>query len=198
MNEFKKVQVKDQPRDQVGKFKKRSFKKFFIKLAIILGILGYGAFWVNEFFNNHYLVFQSPVQTPVLVLNRDKITVTQYVPEQLAQFIEHKPRYKDPVDQYIWEVFGKDGDLAVQIFRAENGTGQCDRYGINTNGTIDVGRTQINSIHFKRIPLAAAVDCYKNVDFAHTIYTEQKGFGAWVAYNNGNYKKVNLDNYLIK
>lgn len=192
------MDIKPQPRDIKGKFKKTSLKKVAVKIGLVLIVGFYATFWINQFFDSHKLVFQSPVQTPVIILNRETTTITQLVPEALAQFIENKPRFKDPVDQYIYELFGKDGDQAVQVFRAENGTGQCDRYGVNANGTIDVGRTQINSIHFKKIPLSAAVDCYKNADFAFQIYTEQHGFGAWVAFNNGNWKKINLDNYLTK
>ena len=60
------------------------------------------------------------------------------------------------------------------IQHLENGTEQCDRFHVNTNGTIDVGLMQINSVHLKNgVSLSDLVDCHKNVDIAYALYKKQ-------------------------
>ena len=52
----------------------------------------------------------------------------------------------------------------------------------NTNGTVDVGRYQINSVHFKRAT-ELGIDVYTedgNTEFALLLYREQ-GTGPWYA-----------------
>lgn len=176
------------------KIREHKFRTAVILASIIL-LLGFWILYaINQFFATHLLKFQSPVQSPIMIEKRTPPQQTSFIPQAKAQ--ELPPRYKDKWDEYIYEQFGKDGDLAVKVFRAENGTGQCDRTNINTNKTIDVGRTMINTVHFKRFPLSDLVDCKKNIDAAHQIYVEQNGFGAWVAYNSGSYKTIKLTNYL--
>ena len=78
--------------------------------------------------------------------------------------------------------------IALAVSKAENGTRQPDRFNINTNGTIDIGIFQINSVHFKRegCSLAEIVDAYKNVDCAYQIWQEQ-GWNPWVAFTTNKY-----------
>lgn len=79
--------------------------------------------------------------------------------------------------------------MALAVSRAENGTRQCDRFGINTNKTIDVGVFQINTVHLKKgYTLQDLADCKKNIDIAYDIFKAQ-GWTPWVAHNNGSYKK---------
>jgi hypothetical protein len=96
--------------------------------------------------------------------------------------------------EYICEKWGmtKCG-VAVAVAQSENFWNKtksfvADRYQINTNGTIDVGIFQVNSVHFTKpgCSLAELVDPYKNIDCAYTIYSEQ-GWVPWVAYNNRNF-----------
>ncbi len=76
---------------------------------------------------------------------------------------------------------------------AENGSRKCDRFGINTNKTIDVGVFQINSIHLKKgYTLQDLADCKKNIDIAYDIWKAQK-WTPWVAYNNGNWKNYKYE-----
>lgn len=104
------------------------------------------------------------------------------------------------VEGQIVRVFGgyrRNGDivkLALAVSQGENGTRQCDRVSkANSNGSYDIGVWQINTIHTHRISVEDLKDCLKNIQFAHKLFTEQKGFGAWVVYNRGLYKK-----YLIE
>lgn len=92
-------------------------------------------------------------------------------------------------EEYICYKFGKDCRLALAVSQAENGTRQCDRFGVNTNKTIDVGIFQLNTVHLKKgWKLADLTDCKKNIDYAYEIYQAQ-GWNPWVAYANQSYKK---------
>lgn len=92
-------------------------------------------------------------------------------------------------EDYICYKFGPDCKMALAVSQGENGTRQCDRFGVNTNKTIDVGVFQINSVHLKKgYTLTDLSDCHKNVDIAFEIYSAQ-GWSPWVAYTNGSYKK---------
>lgn len=92
-------------------------------------------------------------------------------------------------EEYICYKFGKDCKIALAVSQAENGTRQCDRIGVNTNRTVDVGIFQINSVHFKKgYTLNDFTDCKKNVDIAYEIFQIQ-GWNPWVAYTNSSYKK---------
>lgn len=106
-----------------------------------------------------------------------------------------------PDQQYLCDVFSKTSQkacvTALAIQRHENGTGVCDRYGINTNGTLDWGFMQINTLHLKRadVKLVDLLDCHANIDFAYKLFVEhggnrslKEGFSPWVTYQNGSYK----------
>lgn len=166
-----------------------------VVVALVLLVAGtFALYQINKFFEVNTLKFQSPVQKPIWIEKRPEVV---HKPSAIyeAMAATRKPEYKDPIDQYICTKFGTACDIAVRVARAENGTGQCDRVNQNKNGSIDIGRFQINSLHLKRFPLAKVVECKGNVDVAFQIYTEQGGFQAWVAYTNGSYLKVDLNKY---
>lgn len=110
--------------------------------------------------------------------------------QALHPLIKHaEAKAPDTTEGYICYVFGKDCPMALAISQAENGTRQCDRFGINTNNTIDVGIFQINSVHItKDWTLKDLTDCHKNIDYAKQIF-DQSGWIAWSTYNNGSYKQ---------
>lgn len=90
------------------------------------------------------------------------------------------------VEEMILERWGKDTPQAIAVFKAESGL-RCDAYNVNTNGTVDVGVAQLNSIHYNDdFTIADAVDCEKNLDKAYEMWKAQ-GWTPWVAYLNGNY-----------
>lgn len=90
-------------------------------------------------------------------------------------------------EDYICYRFGPDCKMALAVSQAENGTRQCDRFGVNTNKTIDVGVFQLNSVHLKKgYTLADFMDCKKNTDIAFEIFQAQ-GWNPWVAWQNKNY-----------
>lgn len=162
----------------------------------IVGAGSYGAYKVDQFFDRHTLNFQSPVRTPVIIENRLEARETSIIKEVVAAII--KPRYPNAIDEYIYEKFGQGevGDKAVRIARAENGRQDCDLIIIEPNETVSVGVFMINSAHFTKFAPKDLVDCYKNVDAAFRLYTEQGNFSAWSTYKSGAYEKVDLPKYL--
>jgi hypothetical protein len=149
-----------------------------VKLAlvgIVLLIAGIGFYKVNQFFDKHTFVWESPitVQTPVYLIDRaqaEEIIIKQIQSDSLPL---------NANERYLCQVFGQECKNALMIQHLENGTEQCDRFHINSNGTIDVGFMQINSIHLKKgYTLTDLADCHKNIEIAYQIYKDS-GWGAW-------------------
>jgi len=92
--------------------------------------------------------------------------------------------------QYACNKFGSECRVALAVQRAENPRGDCEIYHYNTDGTLDWGYFQINTVHLKRpgVNLHALLDCRANIDFAYQLYTE-RGFQPWTTYRNGAYRQ---------
>ena len=87
--------------------------------------------------------------------------------------------------------------MALAIQRAENPQGKCEIYHYNTDGTLDWGYFQINTVHLKRpgLNLRDLLDCRANIDFAFELYREHGGFTPWSTYKSGAYLRY-LKSYL--
>jgi hypothetical protein len=93
--------------------------------------------------------------------------------------------------QYVCEKFGPACRVALAIQRAENSMGACEIYHYNTSdGTLDWGYFQINSVHLRRpgLNLRDLLDCKANIDYAYRLFLE-KGFAPWTTYTSGAYRK---------
>jgi hypothetical protein len=92
--------------------------------------------------------------------------------------------------QYACNKFGPDCRVALAIQRAENNKGACEIYHYNSDGTLDWGYFQINTVHLTRagLNLRDLLDCRANIDFAYQLYRE-RGFQPWSTYNSGAYRK---------
>jgi hypothetical protein len=92
--------------------------------------------------------------------------------------------------QYACNKFGSSCRVALAVQRAENPRGDCEIYHYNTDGTLDWGYFQINTVHLKRpgVNLHALLDCRANIDFAYQLYTD-RGFQPWTTYRNGAYQQ---------
>ncbi len=79
---------------------------------------------------------------------------------------------------YACRKFGADCRVALAIQRAENPRGDCEIYHYNSDGTLDWGYFQINTVHLRRpgLNLRDLLDCKANIDFAFQLYEEQRGF----------------------
>jgi len=93
--------------------------------------------------------------------------------------------------QYACQKFGSACRVALAIQRAENPQGKCEIYHYNTDGTLDWGYFQINTVHLQRrdVVLRDLLDCRRNIDFAYSLYVEHHGFTPWSTYNSGAYRK---------
>lgn len=191
LDAIKKQMAQTQPNQIKEPVKTKGRVRRYITLLLLLGIVAtafYAIYKINQFFESNKLVFQNPVSlgiyATIYIAKREKpATVT------LVQEIKANSPLNE-IQQYICDKFGNDCKLALAVQKAENGTMQCDRFNINKNGTVDFGVFQINTVHLKKgYKISDLIDCKKNVDIAYEIYSQQKGFQAWVAYTNGNYKK---------
>jgi hypothetical protein len=92
--------------------------------------------------------------------------------------------------QYACNKFGSACRVALAIQRAENPRGDCEIYHYNSDGTLDWGYFQINTVHLKRagVNLRGLLDCRANIDFAYQLYTE-RGFEPWTTFRSGEYRR---------
>jgi hypothetical protein len=74
--------------------------------------------------------------------------------------------------QYACNKFGSACRIALAK-RAENPRGGCEAYHYNSDGALDWGYFQINTVHLKRagVNLHGLLDCRANIDFAYQLYT---------------------------
>jgi hypothetical protein len=146
-----------------------------------------GLLW---WFNSRYAVsFQSPVrirlQWPIVVSDR----IISAGAEEARS--DQQGQRLTAWQQYACRKFGTDCRIALAIQRAENPQGKCEIYHYNSDGTLDWGYFQINTVHLKRpgLNLRDLLDCKANIDFAFQLYQEQHGFSPWTTYNSGKYRK---------
>jgi hypothetical protein len=131
------------------------------------------------------------VKSPIVVTTQRVVTVEPRVDKVLSPIvvIDYPDEVDTPLKQYICEKFGlMDCKMALAIASAESGL-KCNAININTNGTVDLGVFQLNSIHLQKEgdwTVANMGDCYKNVDLAYELWLEQ-GWTPWVAYLTGAY-----------
>jgi len=131
---------------------------------------------------------QSPVrvrfQWPLVITRRD--SAEEAGAAQADQFGRRLTAYQ----QYACNKFGPACRIALAVQRAENPRGACEIYHYNSDGTLDWGYFQINTVHLKRagVNLRDLLDCKANIDFAYQLYTE-RGFEPWTTFNNGAYRQ---------
>lgn len=156
------------------------FLAFGLPIVLGLAIIIVATIQIQQFVRDYEFKFQNvfliePRNKPVTLIH------------------EAQAKEVDPADmtteEYICYKFGKDCKMALAVSQAENGTRQCDRFGVNTNRTIDIGVFQINSVHMKKgYTLKDLSDCHKNTDVAYEIFQAQ-GFTPWVVFQTGAYKR---------
>ena len=132
--------------------------------------------------------WQSPVrigfQRPLVIAPRESAEETGAA--QGDQFGRRLTAYQ----QYACNKFGSACRVALAVQRAENPRGVCEIYHYNSDGTLDWGYFQINTVHLKRpgLNLRDLLDCKANIDFAYQLYTE-RGFAPWTTFNSGAYRR---------
>ena len=136
--------------------------------------------------------FSVALRSPVQLLFRSPLVVSRRVDTPITRQVrreQHSPL--TTFQQYTCEKFGPACHTALAIQRAENPTGQCEIYHSNSDGSLDWGYFQINTVHLKRpdVNLRDLLDCKANIDFAYKLYTENHGFGAWSTFRSGAYRR---------
>ena len=154
---------------------------------MVFVLAGVVLFAAGRWFHEHYTVsLQSPVrlhfQWPVVLAER---VISGDASEAQS---DQNGRRLSAWQQYACRKFGADCRVALAIQRAENPQGKCEIYHYNTDGTLDWGYFQINTVHLKRpgLNLRDLLDCKANIDFAYQLYRE-RGFQPWSTYNNRAY-----------
>jgi len=156
-------------------------------LIVVIAGIGVALLW---WFHSQYTVsFQSPFalrfQSPLVIAER--ITTDGAVRARADQHGKRLSAWQE----YACRKFGSDCRVALAIQRAENPQGKCEIYHYNTDGTLDWGYFQINTVHLKRpgLNLRDLLDCKANIDFAYQLYRERGGFTPWSTYNSGMYRR---------
>lgn len=154
--------------------------------ALLFLVVFAGGVGVVAFQARYTVTVQPPVrvrfQSPMLIAPRKSRADTA---EAQADQLGHR---LTAYQQYACNKFGVACRVALAVQRAENPRGACEIYHYNSDGTLDWGYFQINTVHLKRpgLNLRDLLDCKANIDFAYQLYTE-RGFDAWTAYTSGAY-----------
>jgi len=164
---------------------RRSSTRIFGVLFIFAAIIGVAR---AVFFADYTVTLRSPVrvrfQWPLVIAAR--LLPAESRAAQADQ-LGHK---LTAFQQYACNKFGSGCRTALAIQRAENPRGECEIYHYNSDGTLDWGYFQINTVHLKRpgVNLRGLLDCKANIDFAYQLYTE-RGFEPWTTYRDGAYRR---------
>ena len=163
---------------------KRISGRFLASIVLLGAGIGLGAMVLQA---RYTFTLQSPVrirfQWPLVIAARAS---EETGAAQADQFGRRLTAYQ----QYACNKFGSACRVALAVQRAENPKGACEVYHYNTDGTLDWGYFQINTVHLKRagVNLRGLLDCKANIDFAYQLYTE-RGFEPWTTYNSGAYRQ---------
>lgn len=162
----------------VTRFFPRSFW-LLVALAATAGLFG-------VFFQSYYAV---SLRSPLVVRLRWPLVITARASQDSPgpRVLGHR---LTAYQQYACNKFGSACRIALAIQHAENPRGDCEIYHYNSDGTLDWGYFQINTVHLKRpgVNLRGLLDCRANIDFAYRLYTE-RGFEPWTTYRNGAYRQ---------
>jgi hypothetical protein len=156
--------------------------EFTLLVAAAAGVIGVV---VNSFYT---VSLQSPLK---IRLQSPLVFAARQEPEIAGEArADQSGRRLSAYQQYACNKFGPACRVALAVQRAENPRGDCEIYHYNTDGTLDWGYFQINTVHLKRpgVNLHDLLDCKANIDFAYQLYIE-RGFQPWSTYNNGAYQK---------
>jgi hypothetical protein len=153
---------------------------FFVAIVVSLAV---------GLFLDHYTV---SLQWPLHLRFQSPLVVSLRSPGQEAALAQadQDGRHLTAYQQYTCRKFGSACRVALAIQRAENPKGACEIYHYNSDGTLDWGYFQINTVHLQRpgVNLRGLLDCKANIDFAYVLYQE-RGFQPWSTYNSGAYLK---------
>jgi len=163
----------------------RSLARFWATFALLAAGICLGAVVLQA---RYTFTLQSPLlirfQWPLVIAPRASAD------EASAAQADQSGRRLTAYQQYACNKFGSACRVALAVQRAENPHGACEIYHYNSDGTLDWGYFQINTVHLKRagVNLRGLLDCEVNIDFAYQLYTE-RGFEPWTTFRSGAYRQ---------
>lgn len=170
---------------------KQKFVNGLWGLAILL--LGTIIVLTVKFIDSYTFQFHSPIvfqESITLIPKSDVIVnIVQAAGEQNVTPLT-------PDQQYACNLFKTDCKTAIAIMRAESHY-RNDAYNINSNGSVDLGCFQINTLWLKDINTTNInlFNCQQNTDVAYMIYVRDgNSFKDWVTYDTGTYKQYLIGN----
>jgi hypothetical protein len=132
------------------------------------------------------------LQWPARIRFQSPLVISLKSPDDVEAWLraDQQGRRLTAYQEYACRKFGPACRVALAIQRAENPKGACEIYHYNSNGTLDWGYFQINTVHLQRpgLNLRDLLDCKANIDFAYVLYRE-RGFEPWSTYNSGAYRQ---------
>lgn len=165
-------------------------KLIFNTLLILSMIALYCGYAVSTKANDTYLDFNCDMVAPV---SCDSLHGIDYKPVERVFWItpptgeslkikelesQLNKRYEDmTIEQKIKHVFGEDGEDAIRVFKCESGLQSKCNDGLNSNGSVDCGIAQINSIH--GVPRRFLLNEDVSLQVAKQIF-DQQGWNPWV------------------
>ena len=158
---------------------------FYLLLFILLLIAGWLLLMrVIDWSNTHELKKQKLVSVTL----RWPLAIVKKEPQVIEKRIEPYPEelIDTPIKKYIAEKFGPyDAKIALGIVAAESNF-NSEAWNVNSNGSIDLGLWQINSVHFAKAgcSIRDVLDPIRATDCAYNLFKEQ-GFSPWTVFNNG-------------
>lgn len=183
------VRVKSTPKRRVRAAVRPAGRTGGVAIRLLIAAMLITAVLFGWFHNEYSISFQSPLvvrlQWPVVIAERiNSAGATAAQSDQQGHRLS-------AWQEYACRKFGADCRVALAIQRAENPEGKCEIYHYNSDGTLDWGYFQINTVHLKRpgLNLRDLLDCKANIDFAYQLYKERGGFTPWSTYTNGRYRQ---------
>jgi hypothetical protein len=145
-------------------------------------------YWGLQIHERYTIGLQSPLH---MQLRWPLVVARRMISEEAKEAQLDQHHALTPYQEYTCLKFGTACRVALAIQRAENPEGKCETYHYNSDGTLDWGYFQINTVHLKRagLNLRDLLDCRANIDFAYQLYSGRQSFTAWSVFNNGSYRK---------
>ena len=183
-------------RDKEGRFTKKNITiKLIIGIWLLAGIFAitlYTLERINKWSQENVIVGQDIVTLklafPYRIEKAQPITILSPIAKDIVEGTT-SDNLSD-IEKIILNVFGeRNFQVARSIAKAESGLSET-AFHANTNGTIDVGVFQINSVHFNKegCSLKEIVNAEANIKCAYKIFIDQ-GWEPWVVYTSGAFKR---------
>lgn len=104
------------------------------------------------------------------------ITYAPYAHATEFQYVKVPQTQHDKIVNYIYDVFGKDAEDAFKVLSCENNALKTDAQNYNSDGSVDIGIFQINSVH--QVNKVYLYDWRTNISVGYHIFKDS-GWSAW-------------------